>query len=259
MKLHREYIWIACVSAIALLILNMIVQNRMNVNPSVVFRSPAADEQAPREPQSVSRRLSARPAGASESDTTINMELWGTITGKPSMAFIFSPDTNQQGMFRLNDTVNGFRLVKISSGKIVLEKNGDAWELILKAKNSNTLSSGKAVIFSDPASGTIVVNKMQFLTQMLQAKDMLQAIKIFPISDPVTSKLGGFRVDNVPSNSLIDEVGIKTGDVIYSVQGQKLQTMQDAWSMFGKVQNQPRVEVVLMRNNEPVTIKYEIK
>jgi len=63
----------------------------------------------------------------------------------------------------------------------------------------------------------------------------------------------------VPAGSVIEEVGIKNGDVIYSVQGQKLQTIQDAWSMFSKVQNQSRIEVVLVRDNEPLTIKYEIK
>jgi len=38
-----------------------------------------------------------------------------------------------------------------------------------------------------------------------------------------------------------------------------LQTIQDAWSMFGKVQTQSRVEVVLMRDNQPLTLNYEIK
>jgi type II secretion system protein C len=258
MKLHKDFIWVICVSIIGLLVLNIFIQNNANKGPSVVFRAPAGEAPATQERVSVARRLSARPV-AGEKDITITMELWGTILGSPSMAFLFNPDTNQQGLFKLNDKVNGYRLVKITSGKVVLEKDGDAWELILTSNNRNRSASGKAVVFSDPASGTIVVNKMQLMSQMLQAKDILGAIKLFPIPDPATSKLGGFRVDNVPAGSLIEEVGIKNGDVIYSVQGQKLQTVQDAWSMFGKVQNQSRVEVVLMRNNEPVTIKYEIK
>jgi type II secretion system protein C len=202
--------------------------------------------------------LSARPVDPAQ-DIKIGLELWGTILGSPSMAFIFNPDTNQQGLFRLNDNVQGFRLVKISSGKIVLEKEGDAWELILTANNKNSSASGKPVVFFDPSSATIVVNRLQLMAQMLKAKDILGSVKIFPIPDPATRKLGGFRIDNVPAGSLVEEVGIKNGDVIYSVQGQKLQTVQDAWSMFGKVQTQSRVEVVLMRNNEPVTIKYELK
>jgi len=258
MRLHKDFILVACVSIIALLVLNIAVQNGVNKTPSVVFRQTAIEEQPSQERPSFVRRLSAR-VQEDKPDIAVNMELWGTIIGNPSMAFLFDTDTNRQGLFKLNDTVNGFRLVKISPGKVVLEKDKDAWELILKANNRNRSLSGKAVVFADPESGTIVVNKMQLMSQMMQAKDILGAIKIFPIPDPATSKLGGFRVDNVPEGSLIEEVGIRNGDVIYSVQGQKLQTVQDAWSMFGKVQNQSRVEVVLMRNNQPVTIKYEIK
>jgi type II secretion system protein C len=219
---------------------------------------PAMTQERPAEKPSFARRLSAKPV-PEEIDPNINLELWGTILGNTAMAFIFNPDANQQGLFRVNDNVQGFRIVKISSGRITLEKEGNAWELILKANNRNRSVSGKAVVFSDPDSGIVVVNKMQLMGQMLQAKEILSSIKIFPIPDPATSKLGGFKVDNVPPGSLIEEVGIKNGDVIYSVQGQKLQTVQDAWKMFAKVQTQNRVEVVLLRNNEPVTIKYEIK
>jgi type II secretion system protein C len=258
MKLHKDFVWISCVSITALLVINIIVQNNLNKNPEVVFRSSEIDKGSPPDRISVARRLSARPVSVAP-DSKINMELWGTITGDPSMAFLFDPETNRQGLFKLNDTVNGFRLTRISSGRVVLEKDGDVWELILKTNRRNISSGGKAVVYSDPASGTIVVNKMQMMSQIFQAKDIFGAIKIFPVPDPATSKLGGFRVDNVPAGSLIEDAGIKNGDVIYSVQGRKLQTVQDAWSMFGKVQNQSRVEVVLIRNNEPVTIQYEIK
>jgi type II secretion system protein C len=258
MKLHKDFVWVTCVSIIGLLVLNIFIQNKMNPHPSVVLQMPAREDQPSQQRPSSVRRLSARPVEDVQ-DIKIGLELWGTILGSPSMAFIFNPDTNQQGLFRLNDNVQGFRLVKISSGKVVIEKNGDAWELILTANNKNKIVNGKAVVFSDPASGTIVINRLQMMAQMLKAKDILGSVKIFPIPDPATSKLGGFRVDNVPSGSLVEEVGIKNGDVIYSVQGQKLQTVQDAWSMFAKVQTQSRVEVVLMRNNEPVTIKYELK
>ncbi|MDD4940355.1 MAG: hypothetical protein PHS64_06660 [Candidatus Omnitrophica bacterium] len=258
MKLHKDFIWIVCVSAIGLLVLNIFLQNWRQENPRIVFRQSLPDEAQPRERVSVARRLSARPDDT-RPDIAINMELWGTILGNPSMAFLFNPDTNQQGLCRLNDSFSGFRLVKIKSGKVVLEKDGDAWEIVLNENNRNKAASAKAVAFADPGSGTYVINKMQLVAQMLQSKDMLSAIKLFPIPDAATSKLGGFKVDNVPAGSVIEEVGIKNGDVIYSVQGQKLQTIQDAWSMFSKVQNQSRVEVVLVRDNEPLTIKYEIK
>jgi type II secretory pathway component PulC len=63
----------------------------------------------------------------------------------------------------------------------------------------------------------------------------------------------------VPSGSLIEEVGIRNGDVILAVQGKRLQSMQDAWQMFNRVQSQSRIEVVLLRNEQPMTLRYEIK
>ncbi|HOU36315.1 MAG TPA: PDZ domain-containing protein [Candidatus Omnitrophota bacterium] len=257
MKLHKDLIWVTCVAVTGLLAVNIFVQNRLR-GPALVFNVPEIKDSKPAERVSVARRLSARQDTA-RADISIKIELWGTILGNPSMAFLFNPDTEQQGLFKLNDTFNGFRLVKISSGRVVLEKDGDAWELALKANNRNRQASGKAVVFSDPESGTVVVNKTQLVAQMLQSKDMFSKIKLFPISDPDSCKLGGFKVDNVPSGSVIEEAGIRNGDVIYSVQGQKLQTIQDAWAMFARVQTQSRVEVVLLRDNQPLTIKYEIK
>jgi len=262
MKLHKDFIWIFFVSVTVLLIANVLIFGYFTPGPTVEFAFMNAQNTAPGSASAAKpsyiRRLKIKPV-SDKSAVAPDLELWGTIKGNPSMAFIFNPKTDQQGLFKLNETVNGFQIVKISSGKAVIEKDGEAWELVLKSNNSKKASAGKAVAFSDPDSGTIVVNKMRLMGQMLQSRDLLGTIKIFPIPDPATSKLGGFRVDNVPAGSVIEEVGIKNGDVICSVQGKKLQTIQDAWSMFGKVQTQSRVEVVLMRDNQPLTLNYEIK
>ena len=107
-------------------------------------------------------------------------------------------------------------------------------------------------------SGTMVISKFQMMAQMFKANEILSKIKIMPLADAVPNKLKGFRIDNVPPGSIIEEAGIKNGDIIYSVQGQRLQSMQDALAMFNRIQGQSRVEVVLLRNDQPVTLKYEI-
>ncbi len=263
MKLHKDFVWVTCIAVTVLLLANIFIFGYFTPGPTVDFAviNQNSDEHggAVVARPSFVRRLKKVSREPETPVAAPDLELWGTINGNPSMAFIFNPETNQQGLFKVNDSVNGYRILKISSGKAVVTFNGEAWELILKSNNSKKSLSGKAVAFADPASGTIVVNKMQLMGQVLQSRDVLGAIKIFPIPDPSTSKLGGFRVDNVPSGSIIEDVGIKNGDVICSVQGKKLQTIQDAWAMFGKVQNQSKVEVVLLRDNRPLTLNYEIK
>ncbi len=107
--------------------------------------------------------------------------------------------------------------------------------------------------------GTYIINKMELMGQMLKANELIAKVRVSPIPDGTTNRLSGFRIDNVPSGSLIEEVGIRNGDVILAVQGKRLQSMQDAWQMFNRVQSQSRIEVVLLRNEQPMTLRYEIK
>ena len=93
-----------------------------------------------------------------------------------------------------------------------------------------------------------------------KAKDLLAKVKILPQPDEAAvNRLKGFRIDNVPSGSVIEEAGIKNGDIICSIQGRQLSSLQEAWSMFNKVQDQNHVEIVLLRDNQPVTLNYEIE
>lgn len=203
------------------------------------------------------------PASQAVSDdentqVVLRSELWGTLIGVHPMAFIYDPDTDKGCVYRLNDTVEGHKLVRIEAGKIVLERNSRRQELLLASnKNTSLAKAGVNAVHDD--SGTIVISKTQMMQQVLMARDLLAKVKIMPIPDAQTNRLAGLKIDNVPGGSIIEDVGIKNGDVICSVQGRKLQSLQDAWSMFGTVQNQDRVEVVLLRNNQPVTLNYQIK
>jgi len=113
--------------------------------------------------------------------------------------------------------------------------------------------------FAQDENGTLIISKFQVVAEMMKANETLAKVKIQPLPDAETNKLRGFRIDNVPSGSIIEAAGIHDGDVICSVQGQQLQSMQDALRMFNRVQNQSRIEVTLLRGDQPITLKYEIK
>jgi len=124
MKLHKEASWVVCVALIVLLVANIFIQAKIK-GPVVMFNAPVPDAGGDNLPQHsyVARRLNANPQDNAQ-EAAINIELWGTILGNPSMAFLFNPETGQQGLFRANDNFSGYRLVKISAGKVVLERGG---------------------------------------------------------------------------------------------------------------------------------------
>ena len=185
------------------------------------------------------------------------LELLGTIMGQPSMAFIYNPQTQSSGLYKVNDIVEDSKIAQILSGKVILEKGGSTQEIFLTSRRPKAVRENDSFVAKDE-SGTMIISKFQLMAQMFKANEILAKIKIMPLADVVPNKLKGFRIDNVPSGSIIEEAGIKDGDIIYSVQGQRLQSMQDALAMFNRIQSQSRIEVVLLRNDQPITLKYEI-
>jgi type II secretion system protein C len=176
------------------------------------------------------------------------LELRGTIIGEPSLAFIYNSNADTHKVYKLNDTIDDFKIVSIIPAKVILARNGSTWELVL---------SGQAT--SSANYETVVMSRMEMISQLPRANELLSKIKIIPSADMDSHKLNGFRIDNIPTGSIIEKAGIKSGDIIHSVQGGVLENTQAAWKIFNNIRHQSQFEVVLLRGNIPITLRYEIR
>lgn len=246
----NDFPWIIPLCIAVLIFLNILIQGNFHKQDEVVY------------PQSHSISINlpkpVNPLPEKENIPALSylpFELQGTIVGKTSLAFISNTETEKKGIFKLNDFVGDYKLVIIASGKVLLEKDGVKQELLLVGHNAK---NEEPEIYTD-GSGITTVSRALIYRQLPKANELLAKLKIFPIPEANSVKFRGFRVDNVPQGSIIEEVGIKSGDVIYSVEGKELQSTQDAWDMFNTVKKQSRFEIVLLRNDKPVTLKYQLK
>ena len=255
-KYFKNYLWLAGLGATGLLFLNIIFQLNFHKYHSGEIKLAETSE-----PQETNKRsLVSRMVFPAEPVKTAfpKLELLGTMMGNTAIAFIYNPQTGSSGLYKVNDQVGDFKLSRILAGKIVLEKDGTAHEVFLASNRARAAKENESFVAHDD-SGTMIISKFQLIGQMFKANEIISKIKIMPLADAVPNKLRGFRLDNVPSGSMIEEAGIKNGDVIYSVQGQRMQSIQDALAMFNRIQSQSRIEVVLLRDDQPVTLRYEIK
>ena len=251
----KDYLWGAGLGAAIMLFLNIIFQMSFPKYRSTDIQ--LAVEPQVKEPDKSAPGHRLIFADAERKVQFARLELLGTIMGNPSMAFIYNPQAQSSGLYKVNDILEDSKITQILSGKIILEKDGSTQELFLTSRRPKPAKENESFVAKDE-SGTMIISKFQMMTQMFKANEILSKIKIMPLADAVPNKLKGFRIDNVPSGSIIEEAGIKDGDIIYSVQGQRLQSMQDALAMFNRIQNQSRVEVVLLRNDQPITLRYEL-
>lgn len=195
-------------------------------------------------------------------DATISsplpFELRGTIIGVLPLAFIYDTQTDKRAVYKLNDQIGDYIIRDILAAKVLLAKDGVVRELLLSGTSQADALDDKGIIFTD-AAGTKSISRSGLVSLMFQANQLLRTVKIAPVTDTVSQAVLGFRVENVPEGSIIEEAGIKSGDIIHSVDGQRLQNAQDAMRMLGAIRKQSSFEVVLLRQNQPVVVRYELR
>jgi type II secretion system protein C len=179
-----------------------------------------------------------------------NLQLLGTMIGEPSVAIIFDPDSRERGLYHLNDTVDSARIVCISAGKILLQHDDMVSELFI----DRSISLNKPAAADD-----ITVSKSFLRSAVARSNEVFAKVKIMPVADNGTSAIKGLRVDNIPSGSFIDQVGVKSGDLICSVQGHPVVSSFDAIRALQQVCQQSDIKVDLVRNGKLLTLNYRFR
>ena len=179
------------------------------------------------------------------------------------MAFITNLDTGVTKNYKLNEIVMGARIIEIKPGRVMLVKNGLRKELLLRSNKElgieNEFPLDEEVVVTAASPGQMLVSRPGIIKQIEKANELLAKVRISPVPDEGAGKLRGFRIDNVPSGSIIEQAGIKSRDIVCSVASYKLESTQAALDVFAKIRNKTNVEVNLLRDGKPVTLFYKIK
>lgn len=296
MRIHRgDILWLSILGAAVLFFLNIFVHLSSRRSPvmalaiwiakplhyrlidkTVYFFSASSQNNKPLNlPSGKSNKTSQTLNVAfSEDSALLPFELRGTIIGtstalsangecnrtigSPSLAFIYNSDTDKYAVYKLNDLIGEYKILNVRPGKVILGKSGATRELLLVGGNRKYAPDEEGIIFTD-AEGTKLISKIGILSLIPHANELLRKVKILPVADNVSHKLLGFRLESVPSESIIEKAGIKSGDIIHSVEGRPLQSVQDMMQMLGIIRKQHSFEVVLLRQDKPVTLRYEFR
>lgn len=248
----KDFLWIVPLFLSIALLANIAIQEFFSKETEIILPQATLSYSSPAIPPAPP----LNPAPEEEVVSQLPLELRGTIIGIKPSAFIVNTETDKKGFYKLNDLLEGYKIAVISSGRVLLEKNGMLQELVI-AGHRRKVDSEAAVYIDE--TGTTVVTRLHLLKQLPKANELLAKLKILPMPAADNNGLLGFRVENVPPGSIVDEVGIKSGDIIHSVEGKELRSVRDAWQAFNAVKKLPRFEVGLLRNDQPLILRYLIK
>jgi general secretion pathway protein C len=166
------------------------------------------------------------------------------------------------------EAIAGFILTGASRDEAYFEKNGKNYTLefskqkrtsstkavVTKATTPNKEESKSDVVDS---GGVKVVKRGMLEGYMKKPKDIWKDIGISEIKKG--KEIRGFRVRFVRKESGFDKLGIKRGDIILAINGERLDSYQDAFKAYKNIQNIENLTLTIKRKNQEMELDYEIK
>ncbi len=196
--------------------------------------------------------------GSSESkvsaDTGGDYQLIAVIAGR-SGAAIFRDGSGKHLAVRAGeDIVPGIRLLSVAPDQAIIERGGARKTLAL-VQNAKVLdiqvSAPKNSASSAPA--TLRLTRGQMLA-MMQGDNIARWDQGFAALPE-----GGIRVDNADSHPLSRMLKLKNGDILKSVNRQKLDNLADISLLLHSIGQHSVLELSLVRNGTSLTQRYDIK
>ena len=201
----------------------------------------------------------------SSGDEELGIALLGTVAGSPeiSRAIVKDLKTNVLNIYKTGDTIVSASLESIEKDGIVLLHEGQRKKIDLRIKESGkqetvipeiTMAKNATQQFEDqPASKSnpTFADKLRYAASMIPKADVKPHI--------IDGQVEGLRVTGLEDIQGAEDLGLKNGDVIRTVNGQRLDSKQKAYQISKKVRSQTAMDIELMRDNNIKEFSFSLR
>ena len=192
--------------------------------------------------------------------TKLQLKLWGTVTGNTQQSYAVIEDTQkrEQNLYRVGDSVQDATVKAILRAKVVLTVNGQDEVLAMEdmqvgAPSRSVASRRSPSAASRPTRAQRVSLRRNMIDQAIQDVGKLATeIRIQPSEN-------GLALSNIKPNSIFRRMGLRNGDVLKSVDGQQIRSVDDALKLYESLKSADNVTVELQRRGRDRTINYNIR
>lgn len=205
------------------------------------------------------RAATAPPPQEKTALTSLNLKLLGTVVNEKgsSWAFIHDLDRDRQDMVSVGSVVAGARVVSIGRDRVVLNINGREEILLLGVEGTRTPSGRSEQGAKESATSTYVLSREVVRDSLENLPSLMtQARAELYFKE---GKAEGFQLSQIQQGSLFRSVGFQDGDVIRSVNGQDIRSLQDAIEIYQKFGDSDSFAIGILRGEKPRTLHVKIK
>ncbi len=176
-----------------------------------------------------------------------------------SLSGSYAPGADIEGLAKLEKVERGIAYIR--------NANTSALEYIeLKSANKVSFDASKPAAATAPASTDVKavapnrfqIKRSDLLKYTTDLSSVLMQARAVPYRDPSTGEIAGFRILDMQENSIFGQLGLARMDILKSVNGEPIDSIQKAMEMYNAMKNGNKFELMVERGGKNETKTYDI-
>jgi general secretion pathway protein C len=201
--------------------------------------------------------------------TQLNLKLWGTIIREPETSYAVIEDTKRrkQGLYRVGDTVDRASIKMILRKKVVLTVGGKDEILLMDDDRNKRRPSSAAVshrempepyaeMTVDPEEA-VSLDRDRINDALKNINQLMSQVKVRPHFQD--GRPNGLILSHIQQNSIFSEMGLQNGDIVKGVNGNMIESVDDALKFYENLRASSVVQLQIQRQGEDIDIAYQIE
>lgn len=176
-----------------------------------------------------------------------------------SLSGSYAPGADIEGLAKLEKVERGIAYIR--------NANTSALEYIeLKSANKVSFDASKPTAAAAPTSTDVKavapnrfqIKRSDLLKYTTDLSSVLMQARAVPYRDPSTGEIAGFRILDMQENSIFGQLGLARMDILKSVNGEPIDSIQKAMEMYNAMKNGNKFELMVERGGKNETKTYDI-
>ncbi len=214
------------------------------------------------------------PAPTTVSAERSGLFLTGTLVGsQEKYAFIYNDGVRKEDFYRVGDVLNGWRITDVRRNETDLVQGGLKTTLKVDfskkrptkgrysapptpPRRSSIRRTAKPLARSGSTT-TIQVTRSELTRNLRDFAKLRNQLRLQPYFE--RGKLAGFLLSNIRRGSFIQRMGARNGDVVKTVNGKAVDSVQKGLQLYNTFLTSNDVSVSVKRGGRLQTIRYKVR
>lgn len=216
-----------------------------------------------------------KPGGDSDVEvlTDLRVTLLGTVVADPadySSALIATEGGERPYGYGIGDRIEDAEIVRIEPKLVHLRRGNGKIEILemsdeTEKPKQRTTTTAAADKPASAGNGIEQVSENSFvvdrsvLEQHLQDLEGLSRLGRALLHRGADGEFDGYRLSAIRRGTVVEQLGIKNGDIIHAVNGQPLTSVQGAMSAYQNLMNESSFSFEITRRGQRITMEYQVR